>query len=503
MPTEKLTEYERRRLENIKRNHEIITSLKIQSTLSLLSSATAAASKRNRVERKSYKVSPQKKQKSEEPLVMRRSLRCRGMPPDSVGLGDDFSEPTAKAVYSSARYPDDGSVAGVVGPVSMRDTSRGSGSSEGLIKLISTRSSGLYAKGSGNEELSGDAGNEGNKIVWSSSLDCCETKYDGNRMKGSVDLESFGLEPENIARVVPGRILSVRFFPTAEMMLVVAGNKYGDVGFWDVKSEDGDGIYLYHPHTEPVSGIVVSPFSLTKMYTSGYDGLLRLMDVEKEVFDLVYTGEDSIYSMSQPPNNTNSIYFGEGNGELKMWDVRVGKASATWELHDRRINSVDFSSGNTDIMATSSTDATACIWDLRMMRTDKPKPLTTVHHKQSVQSAYFSPSGTCLATTSLDNNVGLATDVNFEEKDMIFHNNLTGRWISTFKAIWGWDDSYIYIGNMKRGVDILSATEKRQIFTLESPEMSAIPCRFDAHPCKVGTLASATSGGQIYIWTQH
>jgi hypothetical protein len=31
--------------------------------------------------------------------------------------------------------------------------------------------------------------------------------------------------------------------------------------------------------------------------------------------------------------------------------------------------------------------------------------------------------------------------------------------------------------------------------------MSAIPCRFDAHPYNVGMLAGATSGGQVYMWT--
>jgi hypothetical protein len=69
------------------------------------------------------------------------------------------------------------------------------------------------------------------------------------------------------------------------------------------------------------------------------------------------------------------------------------------------------------------------------------------------------------------------------------------------RAIWGWDDSYLFIGNMKRGVDVISPAQRRTIFTLQSPDVSAIPCRFDAHPYNVGMLAGATSGGQVYIWT--
>ncbi|GAB2300238.1 hypothetical protein Dimus_034276 [Dionaea muscipula] len=506
MATERLTEYERRRLENIRRNDEMMASLKIRSRLSELSSI----SKRHRVEKKTYKISPEKKPKTEVPIVLRSSLRCRGIPPDSSGL-------RLEASPGKVQYLDKPS-ARDLGPVSMRDAYMRNGSGEKLIELISSRSRALDSsirreeekengcKDDRSSDPTAEADGSGSGLIPSGRGEdslSCEYEYEGIRMKGSVDLESFSLESENIARVLRGKILSVRFFPTAEMTMIAAGNKFGDVAFWNVgtKDEDGDGIYPYHPHSEPVSGIVVPSFFLTKMYTSSYDGLVRMMDVEKEVFDLIYSGEDPIYSLSQPPNNMNSICFAEG-GVLNMWDQRAGKASGSWALHQRRINSVDFNSANTNIMVTSSPEGTACVWDWRKMSAVKPEALMTVYHKRAVQSAYFSPSGTCLATTSLDNKVGVASGANFEDISMINHDNTTGRWISTFKAIWGWDDSYIYVGSMKRGVDVLSSTEERQIYTLQSPEISAISCRLDAHPCKIGMLASATSGGQIYIWTQ-
>ncbi|GMH20589.1 hypothetical protein Nepgr_022430 [Nepenthes gracilis] len=509
MATEKLTEYERRRLETIKRNEEMLVSLKIHTRLSELS----AAFKRQRAE-KSYKVSPEKKPKSEEPVVIRRSLRTRGLPPDAPGLGDEIIELRAKP--SKPNSPPKPSPH-VLGPFRMRDAYRGSGSDEALIKTISRRSQ----VNSSDESVNGQENDYKDQISsglhdgsdWSYSnstvrvlednLLGCSTGCESIRVKGSVDLGSLSLEPENIARVVPGRIMAVRIFPSTEMTIIAAGNKFGDVGFWDVESrnEDRDGIYLYHPHTAPVSGILVQPFSLSKIYTSSYDGLVRLMDVEKEVFDLIYSSNDAIFSLSQQPNDANSIYFSEGNGVVKMCDVRVGNTSASWNLHENRINSVDFNSANASIMATSSTEGTAGVWDLRKMHVDKPKALKMVCHRRSVQSAYFSPSGNCLATTSFDNNVALLSGANFEDISMIRHDNQTGRWISSFRAVWGWNDSYIYVGNMKRGVDVLCTTQKRIIFTLQSQHASAIPCRFDAHPHKIGMLAGATSGGQIYIWT--
>lgn len=99
------------------------------------------------------------------------------------------------------------------------------------------------------------------------SVDGSETSKIGRKSWGSVDMEAFQLKPENIARVVPGRIMSLRFFPTLDMQMVAVGNKFGDIGFWHVngKEEDGDEIHLYHPHPGPVSGIVIGPFSISKV----------------------------------------------------------------------------------------------------------------------------------------------------------------------------------------------------------------------------------------------
>lgn len=123
------------------------------------------------------------------------------------------------------------------------------------------------------------------------------------------------------------------------------------------------------------------------------------MDVEKEMFNLAYSSDDCIYSISQRPNDIKSLYFAEGQGGLNIWDERTGKSSSSWALHESRINSIDFNVCNTNVMATSSTDGSACIWDLRKVVAEKPEALTTINHKRAVRSAYFSPSGSLLATT--------------------------------------------------------------------------------------------------------
>lgn len=139
--------------------------------------------------------------------------------------------------------------------------------------------------------------------------------------------------------------------------------------------------------------------SCVQIFTCSYDGFIRSMDAEENLFNMLYSTEEAIFCISHQPNDAKSIYFGEGSGELKTWDEKAGKVSNSWALHDQRINTIDFSRENTNLMATSSTDGVACIWDLRKIRARKPEGIKTVRHARAVHSAYFSPSGASLATT--------------------------------------------------------------------------------------------------------
>ncbi|XP_038700664.1 WD repeat-containing protein 76 isoform X2 [Tripterygium wilfordii] len=546
MASLELTEYERKRLENIRRNEEMMNAFKINSKAAELSAAT----KRQRMGSKSYKVSPEKKPKTGSPVIIRRSLRTRGIPPDAKGLGEGFVEPPNGGIPPDAKGLGDGFVEPsngtpkpkrlyrpspcVLGPISMSDAFRGKGTDRVLIDLVldvakrqqlsvqHKAEDHVLGKGEAVEdekdllkfasvkgEVDRDKVMEDEKDMLESASIKEEFDIDNSLMhekylvkggcksepldwpvkvekceiESGLDLGSLVLKPENVARVVPGRIMLVRFFPCNDARMIVTGNKFGNVGFWNVDSQRKNAIYLYHPHTGPISGIAFRQSCLSKIVTSCYDGFVRLMDAEKEVFDLIYSSDDGIFSLSQRPNDLTSLYLGKGRGGLSVWDERIGKPSSEWILHENRINTIDFNSQNPNIVATGSTDGMACIWDLRSLNAHNPRAVKMESHK------------------SIDDTVSILGGPNFEDTSRIYHNNQTGRWISTFRGIWGWDDSYIFIGNMKRGIDVISPVERRVVKTLQSPHMTAIPCRFDAHPYQVGTLAGATAGGQVYLWT--
>lgn len=216
-----------------------------------------------RAQIKSYKVSPEKKkQKTETPVVLRRSLRTRGVPPDSstaAGLKDDFDENSRSLSRKSPTVALEANLktkAIEKGPISMENAYRTEGSDAKLVELIlnCSRKSKLSISDNG-------VGNSNNRV---------EANEDFLRLKGeksSVDIERLKLEPQCIARMVPGRIFTVKFFPAKDMRIVVAGNKEGDIGFWNIDAEDkhGNGIHLYHPHSAPVSGILFDSFSLSKV----------------------------------------------------------------------------------------------------------------------------------------------------------------------------------------------------------------------------------------------
>ncbi|KAG2302573.1 hypothetical protein Bca4012_060902 [Brassica carinata] len=209
------------------------------------------------------------------------------------------------------------------------------------------------------------------------------------------------------------------------------------------------------------------------------------------------------------PNDEQSFYFGAGEGMFNVWDLRAGKSVFDWELHKYRIYTVDFNPQNPHLMATSSQDRTACLWDLRTMGAKKPKALTTLNHAKAVYSAYFSPSGLSLAITSRDNYVGVLSGANFEDTSMIYHCNNTVRSISNFRGVWGWDDSYIFVGNVAKGIgvnqtkgiDVISTKLKRTVKKLQTPLLKEVMSRLHCHPLNVGMLAGSTAGGHVYVWT--
>ncbi|KAM3343174.1 hypothetical protein P3S68_028140 [Capsicum galapagoense] len=334
----------------------------------------------------------------------------------------------------------------------------------------------------------------------------------------NVDLEKLQLKlnPKGRTQVAKGAISDVKFLPIADKRVIVVGDELGYFGLWNLDLEH-HGVYLYRPHLSKLSAITIEPLSMSKIFTSSYDQRIMLLDVEKEAFDEIYQDIYAVYSICHRWEDVNCVYFGDEVGELKIFDVRASTPSSSWRLHGEAINTVHCKPNDLNIIATSSADKTVSLWDLRSISSDDPKSLITIRHGGPIYSAYFSPSGGFLATTSSDNTIGLYGGENYEEKFLIPHNNLSGEYISTLRGIWGWDDSHVYVGKIqekqkkhkrrdinvgKHGLHIISTIDKKVVRTLQSDDMPTVPYRLAAHPYIVRTLAGATGKGKVCIWVQ-
>ncbi|XP_039816742.1 DNA damage-binding protein cmr1-like isoform X3 [Panicum virgatum] len=277
--------------------------------------------------------------------------------------------------------------------------------------------------------------------------------------------EELVLRPGNVRKLATTVIAVARVLPLADRTVVAAGTMQGHLVFWDADGPAleprlcqpygtrgaSDGVFMYHPHTGSVAGITAHPSAPRKIYSCTHDGDVCLMDVEKEIFNAIYLCDYPAFSLCQAPDNATCLYFGEGNGQLKAFDERVGKVSSKWLMHHDCIGSIDFNPENPNILATSSLDSTACLWDLRNMKVLKPESLKVVKHEHSVRSAYFSPSGSFLATTSHFNTVGILSVRNFNNSCFQQHSCPS----TTFRASWGFNDSELLLGT-ERDLQITS-----------------------------------------------
>jgi WD40 repeat protein len=118
-----------------------------------------------------------------------------------------------------------------------------------------------------------------------------------------------------------------------------------------------------------------------------------------------------------------------------------------------------------NVMATAGLTGIVQLWDVRKIPTlssrEKPKPISSQQAGgRSINSAYFSPSGRRLLTTTQSNKLEIFVDAHLSKGAMMMpkrsvrHDNQTGRWLSTFTARWHpglSDDGEIFVvGSMSR-----------------------------------------------------
>jgi hypothetical protein len=194
-----------------------------------------------------------------------------------------------------------------------------------------------------------------------------ETLFSSQVQYLSVDAQ------ECVAKVVPDRIYSVAFHPCSHKLIATTGDKKGYLGLWDVDAtltdsssgvaggggDDMDGVYLFKPHSGAINSLQWNQ-SGSKLLSQSYDGTIRLMDVERQVFVDAFAAYDDSeefkgkigYGMDEgnkyytqfacyDDRNEDCIFLSTSLGGVVHLDLR-SKACVTFNvvLSDKKINSL-------------------------------------------------------------------------------------------------------------------------------------------------------------------
>lgn len=492
-----LSEYERKRLENIKQNQEILKSLNIKGIIPddlkkpITSSTTVKSAKSTR----KSSVSSKKEKEPSEPLTRRVSSRLLRKTANLEGLDEDFVKIETEMFTPLVSEPP--KPKRIVGKIPFDPEE---GATSGFL------------------ELTGSLSKE----------QCLVHK------RPSEDFET-GLEIQNelsVIKVMKERIYSLAVHPDPSKILVAAGGKFGELSFLDAtefshpSGFDSDrilpeakefrpGVFSFRPHTGSISNLRYNPANPVQLFSTSYDNIVRCLDITTGTFDELYNfGEDSgdVITGFDLDSSGNLFYFSDTDGIFKWTDRRVSNGIINeLRLHEKKIGCVSVCNEG-KYLATASNDGTVGIWDLRKFSTASidPEAIHTMTFRRSVTSVYFNPQDSNkLLSTCYDDHVRVHYNLTQGSSEKhahseMNHNNQTGRWITNFKAVWDpKSPNYAVVGNMNRGIDIINAKvgNAEIVRNITSDYLTAQPAVNAFHP-NLDIVASGNASGKIAIWTR-
>ncbi|XP_049790598.1 WD repeat-containing protein 76-like isoform X5 [Schistocerca nitens] len=320
-------------------------------------------------------------------------------------------------------------------------------------------------------------------------------------------VQKLKLSPSRIQKVVQGRVTAAAVHPSESNLLVAVGDKYGNIGFWDVKSKK-DSI-SFQPHSRSVSHMTFSVFGSEKLISTSLDGTVRCGDLNKEVFTQVYASDEDTYGHHTCWHTEMSrevLLIAHGSGEVGVFDQREGKLSYMYKCHERSVRTVQHHPVAENYFVTGSGLGEARIWDLRDSRKSKPKPLTDLKHPKTLTGCFFSPAGNYLLTTCNDDRLRAYDTTKFRSEVPkvvmnIAHNNHVGRWLTTFKAKWHplREDAFV-IGSMMHPRRVqLYGIHGKIVHELMDPELQVVLSVCEFHPTQLAFVGGSSSG-RIYAF---
>lgn len=147
-------------------------------------------------------------------------------------------------------------------------------------------------------------------------------------------------------------------------------------------------------------------------------------------------------------------------------------------------------------LATAGLDCEVNLWDIRKFKSIKSgkniKPVVTQRSTKSINSAFFSPSGKNLLTTTMSDTLDIISNSHLESgiiskpTHRIRHDNRTGRWLTTFQAEWhpSANEDLFVVGSMSRPrrLEVFDGNCGKLLRGIDGESLTAVVSRCCFHP---------------------
>lgn len=276
--------------------------------------------------------------------------------------------------------------------------------------------------------------------------------------------------------------------------------------------------------TSPVNSFLVASQRPHLLLSASYAGTIRSLDLTSGQTELIHTDDDapSCLAMDEQSSSGLTFFVSNRNGQVYHIDTRLrSQVTRTFTAHPSKITSLSMRPGTSSFLTACGggdrkTVPCVKIWDSRKFSKHGDShssskiainALATIDHRNSISSASFSPNGEWIASVSSDDlvrffDVSGGYNSSDQPTHRSKHDNMTGRWLTTFKCAWDEKaESTLLLGNMKRAVDLYQVS-KRELKEKQlpfSPLLSAVPTQIAAHP-SLDVIAGGTASGRCYLF---
>lgn len=513
-----LSEFQKRRLENIKRNNDLLKKLNLSGAASKIKREAGVDEDHHRQKKKATRPAADKKSVSPKPVrvATRRSSRLRGQPADGSSVPNVSDNHLMKMGRSSSpdqELMDQMKETKVIGDVKLSDLLKGENEDDlvGKFKLFADKN---FSSGDFFKEIREHQG---------------KAKPELQQLRQDFDLELYDVFQPNEIKITHDRISAMYFHPTVDKKLILGGDTSGNIGLWSVRDEpleENGADDLEEPEitrvqlfSKNVGRIDCFPSDTSKILASSYDGFVRSIDLKTLQSDqlLALTNEyDEALGVSDSQfsyDDTNVLFLSTLTGEFTTIDLREKPSKCKLiRLSDKKIGSFNINPKRPYEIATGSLDRTLRIWDVRKL-VEKPEwsqyedfpsfdVLSTYDSRLSVSAVSYSPTDNTLVCNGYDDTINLfdVSKDQFSEslqpKLTLKHNCQSGRWTSILKARFKQDKDVFAIANMKRAIDIYDS-QGEQLAHLTT---ATVPAVLGWHPLR-NWIVGGNSSGKAFLFT--